>query len=136
MELDKSIQAVLTVSSILFGFLFAGFWWALNREMTFQPAQRHFKLSTAMLFISMVLLATFGIILPLRTIGYGQPLLLISYRGILLGLVVVFGYMLTELGHYSMFQLPKYTTRSEWIWFGCTVLLVSILATRWLLQQR
>jgi hypothetical protein len=136
LELDKSIQAILTVSSILFGFLFAGFWWALNREITFQPAQRHFKPGTGMLFVSMVLIATFGIILPLRIIAYAQPLLLISYRGILLGFVVVFGYMLTELGHYSMFQFPKYTTRSEWIWVGCTLLLIAVFTTGWLIQHR
>jgi hypothetical protein len=30
-----------------------------------------------------------------------------------LALLAVYGYMLTELGHYGIYQPPKYTTRSE-----------------------
>jgi hypothetical protein len=131
MPIDKSIPAILTVSSILFGFFFAAFWWILNREVTFKPSERHFKPSTGMLLCSMVMLAVFGIILPLRTLANLDPAVQSSYRGVVLALIGVFGYMLTELGHYSMFQKPKYSTTPEWIWFGFAVVLASALAVKW-----
>ena len=63
--------SVLTVSSILFGFLFAGFWWSLNRELKFPPTERHFKLSYALLVLGMGILGYFGIIAPLRGLAGG-----------------------------------------------------------------
>ena len=45
---------------VLSGFLFAGFWWALNRELTFDPSQRHFKPGYALLILTMILLGTSG----------------------------------------------------------------------------
>jgi hypothetical protein len=62
---------------------------------------------------SMALLAAFGIVIPLRHAAQANPALLTSYRGILLALLAVYGYMLTELGHYGIYQPPKYTRRSE-----------------------
>jgi len=131
--MDKPIAAILTVSAILFGFLFAGFWWTLNREVGFNPEERHFKTGTGMLLASMGVLAVCGILLPLRDIAQGSSTLLLSYRGIIIALVGVFGYMLVELGHYSIFQFPKYITRSERILFILTVVAVLGLVLRWIL---
>lgn len=131
--MDKPVAAILTVSAILFGFLFAGFWWTLNREISFEDErQRHFKLGTGMLLASMAVLAVFGIILPLREITQSSPGLVMSYRGIVFALVGVFGYMLVELGHYSVFQVPKYTTKTERALFVLTILVVLALGLMWL----
>jgi len=79
----------------------------------------------------MALLATFGIIVPLGRAARANPALFTSYRGILLALVAIYGYMLTELGHYGIYQPPKYTTRSEKLFCIVTVLVVVGLAARW-----
>jgi len=130
--MDKPIAAILTVSAILFGFLFAGFWWTLNREVGFEDkTQRHFKLGTGMLLASMGVLGVCGIVLPLREIAGSDPRLLLSYRGIVIALVGVFGYMLVELGHYSVFQVPKYITRSERILFIVTIAIALALGLGW-----
>jgi hypothetical protein len=42
-QFGDSVRATLPFSSILLGFLFAGFWWTLNRELTFKAEERHFK---------------------------------------------------------------------------------------------
>jgi hypothetical protein len=39
--------------------------------------------------------------------------------------------MLIELGHYGIYQPPKYTTRSEKFFCIATVLIVIGLAARW-----
>jgi hypothetical protein len=124
-------QAVLTVSGVLFGFLFAGFWWALNRELTFKLSERHFKLGTGMLLVGMVLVAIFGIVLPMKSVAGSDHVLVLSYRGIAVALVLVFGYMLTELGHHGIFQTPKYTTKSEWVCFAAALLVSIVLAIKW-----
>jgi hypothetical protein len=103
-------EAFVTAASVLFGFLFSGFWWALNRELTFRPGQRHFKPSYFLLLMSMALLGAFGIVKPLREIAANNPELRWTYRAVVLVMVSVFGYMLSELGHYRVFQWPKYTT--------------------------
>lgn len=95
-----------TAATVLFGFLFAGFWWSLNRELTFKPQERHFKFGYALLLISMAVVAVFGIIVPLRRALAENPIMLPTYRGLVIAFVAVFGYMLTELGHYSIFQRP------------------------------
>jgi hypothetical protein len=130
---DGSLQVALSISSILFGFLFTGFWWILNRELKFEPEGRHFKLGTLLLVISIVLLGMFGIGLPLRAMAKANPAFVPIYRGIVLTLVILFGYMLTEMGHYSVFQHPKYTKTAEWVCFFATILVVIGLAARWLL---
>jgi len=129
--MDETSRAILTVSGVLFGFFFAAFWWILNRELTFEEEERHFKPATGVLMASMALLAAFGIVLPLRHAAQANPALLTSYHGILLALIAVYGYMLTELGHYRIYQRPKYTTRSEKFFCIATVLVVIGLAARW-----
>lgn len=126
MTTDKSISVVLTVAGVLFGFLFAGFWWILNREIDFKPEDRHFKPSTAMLLVSMGLVAVFGIALPLKSMAAADNTIKRSYHGIVLAMIGIFGYMLTEMGHYSMFQRPKYTTKLEWFWMIVTCLTATI----------
>ena len=128
---SSQLTTVLTVSGILFGFLFAGFWWSLNRELTFKPNERHFKFGYALLLLSMVLLGYFGIITPLRKLANADPSLTGSYRGVMLAVIGVFGYMLTEFGHYSIFQRPKYTTVAEWVFFVLTLMAIVIFAAVW-----
>ena len=120
--------AVLTASGILFGFLFSGFWWALNRELKFKPDQRHFKPGYFLLLASMCLVGYFGLIVPLNLIVEQDPSLAVSRDGFVLVLVVLLGYILVEFGHYSVFQLPKYTTKSEWIALASTAI-AAIVAT-------
>lgn len=125
------MELVATTSSILFGFLFAGFWWALDRELEFKPKARHFKFGYLLLLISMATVAVFGILVPLREASQQNTLISTAYPGIVITIVGVFGYMLTELGHYSVFQRPKYTTRSEQVFFWLTIAAMASLAVWW-----
>ena len=115
-------------------FLFAGFWWALNRELTFPPEQRHFKFGYGLLFLAMAVLATFGILTPLQVLGAGSNALVSARRAIVIAVIVVFGYMLTELGHYRVFQRPKYTTWQEHLFFWVTLVTVASLGIWWSLK--
>jgi hypothetical protein len=133
LQTERPFQAVLTVSGILIGFLFAGFWWALNRELTFKPEERHFKPGTALLLGGMVLVGVVGIILPLRSMAGSDHILVLSYRGLALAFILVFGYMLTELGHYRVFQAPKYSTKAEWSCFAIALVVSIVLVLRWCL---
>ncbi len=65
--MQNEVVAV-TGSSILFGFLFTGFWWALDRELKFEPQERHFKLGYLLLFVTMAILAIFGVLRPLAVL--------------------------------------------------------------------
>jgi len=129
--MDEISRAILTVSGVLFGFFFAAFWWILNRELTFKEEERHFKPATGVLMASMALLATFGIVIPLHRAAQANPAVLTSYHGILLALITVYGYMLIELGHYGIYQPPKYTTRSETFLCIVTAVVVIGLAAKW-----
>ncbi len=129
--MDETAKAILTVSGVLFGFFFAAFWWILDRELTFSRAERHFKPATGVLMGSMLLLATFGIVGPLRQAAKVNPAAVPSYRGILLALIAIYGYMLIELGHYSVYQWPKYTTRSEKAILILTLGTLAVLAFKW-----
>jgi hypothetical protein len=131
MQFGDGVRAALPVSSILLGFLFAGFWWTLNRELTFKPEERHFKLGIGLQLVGMVMLAVFGLVLPMRAIAYANPGLLLDYRGVVLALIVIFGYMLTDLGHYGVFKCPKYITRPEKLLFAGTLLAVLALIVKW-----
>jgi hypothetical protein len=130
-QLGDGVRTTLPVSSILLGFLFAGFWWTLNRELTFKPEDRHFKLGIGLQLAGMVMLAVFGVVLPMRTIAYANPQLLLDYRGVVLALIVIFGYMLTDLAHYGVFRWPKYETRPEKFLFAATLLAVLALIMKW-----
>src|SRR5215469_16427434 len=81
-QFGDSVRATLPVSSILLGFLFAGFWWTLNRELTFKAEERHFKLGIGLQLIGMVMLAVFGVVLPMRGIAYSNRGFLLDYRGV------------------------------------------------------
>ncbi|MGA9641841.1 MAG: hypothetical protein WBQ72_10625 [Terriglobales bacterium] len=131
MQFGDGVRSTLPVSSILLGFLFAGFWWTLNRELTFKPEERHFKLGIGLQLVGMVMLAVFGVVLPMRSIAYTNLGLLLDYRGVVLALIVIFGYMLTDLGHYGVFRWPKYTTRPEKLLFAGTLLAVLALIAKW-----
>jgi hypothetical protein len=50
-HLDNAAREALQVCSILLGFLFAGFWWTLNRELTFKAEDRHFKLGIGLFLV-------------------------------------------------------------------------------------
>jgi len=125
---------LITAASLLFGFLFAGFWWALNRELTFEPSQRHLRLGHLLLLGTMGLLAIAGIILPLRQVAWANREVLWTYRCVVLVIVGVFGYMLTELGHYSVFQFQKYSTKPEWVFFIITLIAVGGLVLYWMVK--
>lgn len=84
-----------------------------------------------MLLASMILLGIFGILVPLKEIAGSDRLLITLYRGIAISLVGIYGYMFTELGHYSVYQFWKYTTKSEWVCFGLTLAFVLFLVIRW-----
>lgn len=131
MQLGDGVRAALPVSSIMLGFLFAGFWWTLNRELTFKVEDRHFKLGIGLLLVAMAMLAVFGVVLPLRSIAYANPAFLLDYRGVVLALISVFGYMLTDMGHYGVFKLPKYRTAPERFLFASTLLTVLGLIVKW-----
>ncbi len=118
----------VAAAAVLFGFLFAGFWWSLNRELTFKAPERHFKLGYALLFASVALVGYFGLIAPLREAAQAQPVLKHTYYGVTLGIVAVVGYMLTEFAHYSIFQRPKYTTPLEWAFAALTAMVLGLLA--------
>lgn len=133
MTLEESLRAALPVSSILLGFLFAGFWWTLDRELSFKVEERHFKLGIGLLLVGMVMLAVFGVLLPLRSIAYANPSLLLDYRGIVMALIIIFGYMLTDMGHYGLFKLPKYRTGPEKFVFVSTLVTVAVLIVKWYL---
>lgn len=131
MQIDSGARQVLPVCSILLGFLFAGFWWTLNRELSFKTEDRHFKMGIALLLLAMVMLAVFGVVLPIRQIAYTNSAFLLDYRGVVLALITVFGYMLTDMGHYGLFKLPKYITNSERMLFAATLVTVLGLIVKW-----
>jgi hypothetical protein len=118
----------VAAAAVLFGFLFAGFWWSLNRELTFKVPERHFKPGYALLFASVALVGYFGLIAPLHEAAQVQPVLKQTYYGVTLGIVAVVGYMFTEFAHYSIFQRPKYTTPLEWVFTVLTAVVLGLLA--------
>ena|SRR6266513_2124580 len=120
----------VAAAAVLFGFLFAGFWWSLNRELTFDVSQRHFKPGYALLLLSIAFVGYFGLIAPLRDAARVQPALKDAYYGVTLGTVTAIGYMLTELAHYRIFQRPKYTTGLEWVFAILTAAALGYLALR------
>jgi hypothetical protein len=121
------MEQVVTAASILFGFLFAGFWWALDRELKFPEEQRHFKPAYGLLLATMLLLAVFGVLIPLCSMTEATPSLRTPVFGIAAGLAGVFGYMLTELAHYSVYRRPIYYGRYEKFFFLITVILMLAL---------
>jgi hypothetical protein len=88
------------------------------------PEERHFKLGYALLFLAVIALGVFGIVLPLRAAALRLPLEPFIYIGLGAALVGVIGYMLTEFGHYRVFQVPKYVTGSELFFFVVTLLIM------------
>lgn len=115
------MEQVVTAASILFGFLFAGFWWALDRELQFSPEDRHFKPAYGLLLTIMALVAVFGMLLPLHEMTKTNEALKVPVAGVAAGVVGVIGYMLTELGHYSIFRKPIYYGTYEWFFFASTI---------------
>ena len=126
------MEQVVTAASILFGFLFAGFWWALDRELKFESDQRHFKPAYALLLLIMSLVAVFGVLLPLHEMTKTDSDLRVPVAGVAAGIVGVLGYMLTELGHYRVYQKPIYYGPFEKALFVSTVVGMIIVAV-WVL---
>jgi hypothetical protein len=122
----------VSAAAVLFGFLFAGFWWSLNRELTFKPEQRHFQPGYALLFLSMAFVGHFGLIVPLRDASHvpAYGYLKSTYYGVTLGVVSALGYMLTEFAHYSIFQRLIYSTSLEWVFFFITVVVLLFLGVQ------
>lgn len=120
------LASLLTVSGILLGFLFAGFWWILNREISFTPQGRHFKLSYWLIFLAATALAVFGVLMPLYRITAGDRFGQVCCAGVSGALILVFGYMLAELGHYGVFAKPHYITRAE-RWIVVSTLISAVL---------
>jgi hypothetical protein len=67
----------------------------------------------------------------LRAIAYANSAFLLDYRGVVLALITVFIYMLTDMGHYGVFKLPKYGTTTERFLFAATLLSVLGLIAKW-----
>jgi len=128
-----AIPNTISAAALLFGFLFAGFWWTLNRELRFKPDRRHFKYSVGLLLLAMAVLAVFGIVRPLLSLTATNTGMTASYRGVVIALIGVFGYMLTELGHYRVFQRPKYATSWERFFFWLTIVFILTLCVYWAL---
>ena len=126
-------EVYLTAAIVFFGFLFAAFWWTLNRELAFDPEIRHFKFGFILLLFSMAILAVFGIVIPLGNIAAHNADLLGTYRATVLAVIGVFGYMLTELGHYNIYQRPKYTTWQEYTFFWLSLAIMLLLGAWWTL---
>lgn len=126
------MEQVVTAASILFGFLFAGFWWALDRELKFKEEERHFKPTYFLLLATMALVAIFGVLIPLHQMAKTTLELKVPVAGIAAAVAGVFGYMLTELGHYSVYRKPLYYGPFELALFGLTVIGM-ILAAYWVL---
>ncbi len=55
---------------------------------------------------------------------YNVRKVLLGYRGVVFALITVFGYMLTDMGPYGLFKVPKYRTNSERILFAATLVTV------------
>jgi hypothetical protein len=53
-------------------------------------------------------------------VAYADQSLLFAYRDIVLGLIIIFGYMLTDTAHYGLFKLPRYRTVPESYLFVAT----------------
>jgi hypothetical protein len=127
--------SLLTVSGILIGFLFTGFWWSLDRELSFRDkGARHFQIAYGLLLLTIMLLGYFGVILPLRLLVRSDSALLWTYRGIVLALLSILGYMLTVFAHYSIFQWQKYGTKAEKICFAATLAVIAGLCIWWILR--
>jgi len=124
----------VTAASVLFGFLFTGYWWILDRELKFTPENRHFQPALGLLLVSMALLALGGIIVPLEALAGTNPELKWTYRAVVLVLLGVFGYMLTELGHYSIFKFPKYSTLAELLFFFATLVGGAAVIGYWMIH--
>lgn len=125
--MDPSIGITVTASSILFGFLFSGFWWSLNRELQFEEGQRHFQPVYLLLFLTMAVLALFGILRPLKAAINGTSLPPNTLLGLATAFIGIFGFMLTAFAHYSIFQKPKYKTSLENSVFSIFVLILIAL---------
>jgi predicted ABC-type exoprotein transport system permease subunit len=119
----EAAGSLVTVSGVLLGFLFSGFWWILNREISFDPEGRHFKLCYALIFTAMAILAVFGVVIPLygMTVNHGSAYW--CFVAVTTALVLLFGYMFGELGHYRVFRKPHYITTSEAVAVTLTVIL-------------
>jgi hypothetical protein len=102
-----------------------------TKELTSKLEDWHFKLGIGLLLVATVMLALFGVVLPLRAIAYANPDSLLDYRGVVLALITVFGYMLTDMGHYRVFKLPKHRTTTERFLFAATLLTVLGLIAKW-----
>jgi hypothetical protein len=111
--MKTDMQSLLTVSGILLGFLFTGFWWLLKREVSFGKDGRHFKLCYWLIFVAMLLLGICGVIVPLHALTADSSAAYACFVGVTVALILVFGYMFAELGHYDVFQTPHYVTKSE-----------------------
>jgi quinol-cytochrome oxidoreductase complex cytochrome b subunit len=121
------VTLTVTASSLVFGFLFAGFWWALDRELKFPEEKRHFKYAYGLLLGTMAVVGLFGILRPLWQAAKGDATVSGALPGVVAALIGIFGYMLTEFGHYGVYQRPKYSTPSERILFWLTI--VAIMGT-------
>jgi hypothetical protein len=119
----EAAGSLVTVSGVLLGFLFTGFWWILNREVSFDPAGRHFKLCYALIFTAMAILAVFGVVVPLYGLTVNQSGAYWCFVAVTVALVLLFGYMFGELGHYGVFRKPHYVTASEAVVVILTVIL-------------
>ena len=79
----------------------------------------------------MAVLSIFGIVRPIGNTAVANPEFVGAYRASVLAIIGVFGYMLTEFGHCSVFQRPKYTTWQEHLFFWLTIAACSALLIYW-----
>jgi hypothetical protein len=120
----EGVKLTVTASSLIFGFLFAGFWWALDRELKFPEGKRHFKYGYGLLLGTMAIVGIFGIARPLWRASQVDAAVSDALPAVVAALIGIFGYMLTEFGHYSVYQPESYSTPSERVLFWVTVLAI------------
>jgi hypothetical protein len=82
MQLDSGVRAARPVLQHLACFLFAGFGWTLNQELTVKVGNWHFKLGIGQLLVAMVMLGLFGVVPAPACNTYANPAFLLDYRGV------------------------------------------------------
>jgi hypothetical protein len=131
MQVDSGVRAALPVLQHLACFLFAGFGWTLNQELTVKVENWHFKLGIG------PAARCYGHAWTIRSCtapacnAYANPAFLPDYRGVVLALITVFIYMVTDIGHCGVFKLPKYRTTTERFLFTATLLTLLGPIAKW-----
>lgn len=72
-----------------------------------------------------------GVILPKTGNRLSESRLVPDYPGVVLALIIVFGYMVMDMGRYRWFKRPKYTTAPARLFRAATLLTVMGGILKW-----